>query len=261
MALKPRNIAIVVACLGGTYSTLLLSRPMIKALAKEGGWFESVGAFALFVAGVIFFAAYLRSRRPANRAAHPLPKRAFLLAMSVLFVFGAGEEISWGQRVFGVETPAGLARVNTQQETNLHNLAWVPDEDFVLFMVFWGLIVLVVPLLAAASQPARRRLDRLVPIVPIVLGSLFVVNYLMSRAAGMVVPYLNPHLSLSRLTDGRVEIQESNFSVLAALVALHIYRFLLKPSTVTQRAPLSPQLAAVGANPRPAVSRKRPTGA
>ena len=32
------------------------------------------------------------------------------------------EEVSWGQRLFGWQTPAALAEVNVQHETNLHNL-------------------------------------------------------------------------------------------------------------------------------------------
>jgi hypothetical protein len=34
----------------------------------------------------------------------------------------AGEEISWGQRVLGIATPAELADVNAQSEMNLHNV-------------------------------------------------------------------------------------------------------------------------------------------
>lgn len=34
----------------------------------------------------------------------------------------AMEEISWGQRLFGWETPAAWAALNHQGETNLHNL-------------------------------------------------------------------------------------------------------------------------------------------
>jgi hypothetical protein len=45
-----------------------------------------------------------------------------LLAIATLFV--ALEEISWGQRILGFETPHGLSRVNQQGEFNLHNYAW-----------------------------------------------------------------------------------------------------------------------------------------
>lgn len=39
-----------------------------------------------------------------------------------LFFFGAGEEISWGQRIFEVESGDFFLNHNAQGETNLHNL-------------------------------------------------------------------------------------------------------------------------------------------
>lgn len=44
------------------------------------------------------------------------------LAIGLLLV--AGEEISWGQRLFRIETPEWLAE-NRQEEANLHNLPGV----------------------------------------------------------------------------------------------------------------------------------------
>ncbi|HLE10271.1 MAG: hypothetical protein A2504_04775 [Bdellovibrionales bacterium RIFOXYD12_FULL_39_22] len=49
----------------------------------------------------------------------------FLLCTFVLggmFFFVAGEEISWGQRIFDVKSSIFFAKNNTQGETNLHNL-------------------------------------------------------------------------------------------------------------------------------------------
>jgi len=37
-------------------------------------------------------------------------------------VFLAGEEISWGQRLFGLETPSRLREVNVQEELTVHNI-------------------------------------------------------------------------------------------------------------------------------------------
>lgn len=42
--------------------------------------------------------------------------------LAFLFFFAAGEEISWGQRIFGIETPEFFKERNLQEETNLHNL-------------------------------------------------------------------------------------------------------------------------------------------
>jgi hypothetical protein len=47
-----------------------------------------------------------------------------LLAFACLFV--AGEEISWGQRLFDVQTPDFFNEHNLQQETNLHNFLTGP---------------------------------------------------------------------------------------------------------------------------------------
>ncbi|MGH1486620.1 MAG: tetratricopeptide repeat protein [Cellvibrionaceae bacterium] len=40
----------------------------------------------------------------------------------VCFLFMALEEISWGQRIFGLSTPESLAKVNFQKELNIHNV-------------------------------------------------------------------------------------------------------------------------------------------
>ena len=42
--------------------------------------------------------------------------------MALIFIFGAGEEISWGQRIFNVESSEYFLENNAQGETNLHNM-------------------------------------------------------------------------------------------------------------------------------------------
>ncbi len=40
----------------------------------------------------------------------------------LIFVFGLGEEISWGQRIFNIQSSEFFIENNAQKETNLHNL-------------------------------------------------------------------------------------------------------------------------------------------
>lgn len=47
------------------------------------------------------------------------------LAVALIMLFAGGEEVSWGQRIFGWETPRELIEVNDQGETNLHNIGIV----------------------------------------------------------------------------------------------------------------------------------------
>ena len=45
-----------------------------------------------------------------------------IIIFSIIFFFGFGEEISWGQRIFNIETPPFFSENNLQSETNIHNL-------------------------------------------------------------------------------------------------------------------------------------------
>jgi hypothetical protein len=76
----------------------------------------------------------LRSVRPGTFAIS-------LGLMALGFFFVAGEELSWGQRVFMIETPDWLADRNQQGETNLHNL--VLGDMSVNEVIFGNLLTLL----------------------------------------------------------------------------------------------------------------------
>ena len=61
-------------------------------------------------------------------------------------VYFAGEEISWGQWIFGWETPAALEAVNDQGETNLHNISsWLDQKPRALVETWIAVAGLVLP--------------------------------------------------------------------------------------------------------------------
>lgn len=69
----------------------------------------------------LFFAAAFQMRSIAlGHFRFPMYWGALLTVL--LFFFGAGEEISWGQRIFNWESTAFFLDNNAQKETNLHNL-------------------------------------------------------------------------------------------------------------------------------------------
>ena len=84
-------------------------------LEKEDSVFEVLQVFLLvfnmFVSG--FLAKFFYSK-------NKLLSVIFMI-LTLGFFFVAGEEISWGQRIFGIETPEEYAKLNTQGETTLHN--------------------------------------------------------------------------------------------------------------------------------------------
>lgn len=78
-------------------------------------------ATVIFLLSAMIVSVYrlikLRNRRPRLF----MSVTAFL---ALICFFGAGEEISWGQRIFDIHTPEYFQTYNQQGETGLHNLAF-----------------------------------------------------------------------------------------------------------------------------------------
>lgn len=119
---------------------LLFVNPTLFArLQFEDSVVEYLSALFLFVAsGACLYAGF--SLRHSNIADKRL-KIALLVGLGfVLFVVGM-EEISWGQRVVGFETPAFMGG-NTQDEFNLHNFSSNLSEEIYYTVGFLFLVVL-----------------------------------------------------------------------------------------------------------------------
>ncbi len=109
----------------------------------------------------------------------------FLLGL-VLF-FGAGEEISWGQRLLGITAPEYFQKNNTQGETNFHNLVlgglkvnrWV----FSFFLSFvLGVYVIVVPWLYRKKRWMQKLVDGLgIPLPAIYQVVAFLLLFLVTQ--------------------------------------------------------------------------------
>jgi hypothetical protein len=88
-----------------------------RLLTKEDGIVEWLQVLAL----VVLFTMYLRLIVLLWRTGHRFYAALFVVAAAGVF-FIAGEEISWGQRLFGLTTPEELEEINNQGETNIHNI-------------------------------------------------------------------------------------------------------------------------------------------
>ena len=190
MPLQRHLIVIAATFIVAVNLVFLLEARTLDMLLLEDGPFEYLGALALLIAGVLFIAGYLRTRRLDPGAARGIWHRRSLLVLGLVFVVAAGEEISWGQRILGVSTPDSLAEVNVQQELNLHNLAGFSDVTLQLFIVGLYTFVVVIPFAAAANDKWAGRIRRLVPIVPLRLSWLFILAYLVSQLAVLTFPAL-----------------------------------------------------------------------
>jgi len=137
-----------------------------NVFAAEDQLVENATALGLFIAGL---ALLWRARGFARRGAHGAVVATLLYAL--IFVFAAGEEISWGQRIVGWGTPEFFAENNYQNETNLHNL--MVGEHRLARSLFGSVLtavlllyLVVLPLVYRRSGAIARLADRLAIPVP-----------------------------------------------------------------------------------------------
>lgn len=141
----PRGVShrLPVALLGGL---VLLGAPIYgtvlydELMRSEQGLIENATVvLALIASAVAVYAWHLTAvMRPQWLM------KTWLAFFIVGGVFLAGEEISWGQHMFGWESPAWFAQQNIQRETNLHNLfhagEQIPKLLLHLAAIFGGIL-------------------------------------------------------------------------------------------------------------------------
>ena len=107
-----------------------------EVYTKEDGFAEYGTAFLLFCSSMLLFSRFFKLFKL---------KKGFwklgIFFMAIIFLFGAGEEISWGQRIFNVESSEYFLENNAQGETNLHNM--VVDGKKVNKIIFSQLLTII----------------------------------------------------------------------------------------------------------------------
>jgi hypothetical protein len=78
---------------------------------------EYIGSLFLLVAGLVLCLKAVNQLKKQNR----LPG-SFIMFVGLIFIIAAFEEISWGQRIIGFDTPEKLKVINYQDEFNFHNI-------------------------------------------------------------------------------------------------------------------------------------------
>jgi hypothetical protein len=182
--LEKSEVLFVIFLIGFHFLSYLIHR--LRKLYAEDAPLENMTALFAVGAGLLLFYSIRRIKT--------LQSRVVLLLIGVAFLLFGFEEISWGQRIFGYETPPGLAEINYQGEFNIHNLA-NPLLDY-----FYPLLNATVAAYFLLSHKATH-------LIPIELHKLFLPRN--AKFLGFVFAVLVPQ---SIAADG--ELTEEIVSVL-----------------------------------------------
>ncbi len=107
----------IAALIAPGFVLVYTNKPLFEAYVSEDAFVEWITVLGLLMAAFTCFlrAVLLRKHRSIFFI-------VFTVILGLVLFFGAGEEISWGQRLLGIESPDYFKEKNTQGETNFHNL-------------------------------------------------------------------------------------------------------------------------------------------
>jgi hypothetical protein len=116
-------------------------------LTVEDGFVENLTFVFWFIGGIYILGTL-----------HRRDGRWFVAAVALAMLWVAGEEISWGQRLFAIPTPPALAAINEQHELNIHNIRGIQEHIKMVGLPLIFVYCLVLPALYRFWPAARGRI-------------------------------------------------------------------------------------------------------
>ncbi len=139
--LRPYIIPIILVIIGfGSLISSYLYPDFFEAMVIEDGPIENLTVLVLLLALLLtlyrLFSLWSKKK---------IIWRIMTIGLSLFLLFGFGEEISWGQRIFGWSSDGFFQENNTQGEINIHNLElWGIRLNFLISQVFTVLLSIYV---------------------------------------------------------------------------------------------------------------------
>ncbi len=149
----------ILFCLAGVVAALM-GKSAYKAFTTEDGIAENIQVVMFVVAFVFSFNVMQNTVR---RGQYFFAALYGILCVGLFFIIG--EEISWGQRLLGWDTPQHIKAINKQDETNIHNIYVVGETIKWLHLVFaaFGTFMPLLVMRLERLQRYRKQLAMLVP--------------------------------------------------------------------------------------------------
>ena len=244
-SIKRLVIGVTLCSLSYLALVALLYTGTFHDLAREDGVVESGGALCFLASAGLFFWMFLQLRRSQSSLPGYFGGCYWFLILAALFIFITGEEISWGQRIFGWSTPDWMKESNVQEETTIHNIeifnGHTKDHELKpfwqsllvmnrMFAMFWLAWCFVLPLATRFITPVRNITAWFrVPVPQVFFGCLFIATY---ATAKIFVLTNHPEERVLSQTD---EIKEAFAAAIFLMVALDFTQ-RLKKARQDQRA-------------------------
>ena len=219
-------LIVMVVFLGATFIPLFMHERVLDAFVREDGIYEDLTALYLLITSLLFALGVFHFWNSSWMM------RLSCAGLALLFFFGAGEEISWGERFFDLKDHNLIRDINVQEELTIHNLKYFQGEDSILpvsvsqlFTLFAFIFAVFIPLACRLSS----RIDNFVaprfPIMPLFLGLLVVLTYILQKSMLRLLPMfpeLYQHSSMP-IPQGVHEVREHAYTFALQVSAMYYF--------------------------------------
>ena len=192
------------------FSSLLAADPeTFHALSREDHWVENLTVIWFLLASLLLFVTALVEQS--------IFRRCVYILVGMVLVFVSGEELSWGQRIFGFATPDLLMSLNEQKEFNFHNIA-----NGMFDIIYLNSTLILCMATSAAFFCRKSRLFGIpLPSILLMLGFLVIISY--ASGANLKEPSrvnLGELFAGIRKSFGFIVVEEEGLLLLFLLFAL-----------------------------------------
>ena len=241
MTARERNVLMWILAGFALFGTWLFfyNRPHMDFFCQEDGFVEYSEAFLYLFAAAFF--AYL--------AVHKRFCNIWYWGYALLFFGVCGEEVSWGQRIFSVVTPARMDVINLQHEINIHNIDGLHQHHHLYGIMVCAIICYAIPLIdryVPAGRDVYRRLN--MPIYPLWTWPMPAIAF-----AFMIVPRLFGHKIFNFDEMGELYLALAFFGF--GLSAYREARLVIDPELTGTDAMTAPVIAGPSASAIPLGTR------
>ncbi|WMJ74850.1 hypothetical protein RCC89_16985 [Cytophagaceae bacterium ABcell3] len=208
------------------YAVILVFHPvMYDRISLEDSFVENLTALSLFGCGLLLLFGGAKSSKSQVR-------KIALIVMGVVFLWAAGEEISWGQRIFDWETAESWKEINDQDETNIHNI----NKSFFDRLVDRGTIAFVFVTAVLLSFGYRDFFGIPVPSYFIILAFAITPFYHQYRTSGFDYFYLT-YIPLGILLLRSVLVKELKLAMSTVITLVVVFLIGVLHTTFSENFP------------------------
>lgn len=200
-------LILVLAILATGYYLFFTDVPRFEKYVEEDGLVEWLTVIGLLMGCTVCISRFISLRKQRNWWFLTV-----VLGLGILLFFAAGEEISWGQRILGIQSSEFFKANNAQGETNLHNLVvgGVKLNKLIFSIalsIVLGIYLIVFPILYQKNQKVKIWIDHSgIPVPQIYQVGAMAVLFILTQ----------------RIQHGKnAEILEAGFALLFFLIVLY----------------------------------------